>query len=173
MSTSFILSLSRLWQEQLAPRYQQLAPREQLIIKLAAVLLPLMVLVFGLYLPVQDRLHALNRQVAKLHSDVLEAQALADRLKQGGGRPAGQENALAVVERIAGSTGVRQSITRIKPQPSMGGGQSLMVHFATVPYQDAVRFIGELDANGLTVTRAKMRGEDPPGVINLELTVAP
>ena len=163
--------ISRIWHSELLPRYQQLAPREQWVLKFAATFLPVMILVFGIYMPLQDKLEALGVQVAKLEGQRSEAQMLADHLQQSGGASRPSESGLTIVERVASSTNVRKSITRIKPQPALNGARSLMVHFSEVPYVDALRFIAELGASGLSVTRAKLRATETPGVVNIELIV--
>jgi len=58
---------------ELLPRYQQLESREQHLVLIAAVLLPLMLIVFGWLLPLQDRQKALRAELAQVQAQAAEA----------------------------------------------------------------------------------------------------
>jgi len=158
------------WQEDILPRYQRLSPREQRFLIFTVIALPILLFVYGVWLPVTDRIHALERAMPALQDQLREAQTLADRLQQGGHKTAGNRNALAIVEQAAKASGVRQYITRIKPQPGLGGGQRLLIRIHQAPYPNLVKFMDMLAKEGVALGRAKLLGGDKPGLLDVDLT---
>jgi len=158
------------WQEDILPRYQRLSPREQRLLIFTTITLPFLLFVFGVWLPVSDNIHALERAMPALQGQLREAQTLANRLQQGGHKSAGKRNALAVVEQAAKASGVRQYITRIKPQPGLGGGQRLLIRIHQAPYPNLVKFMGLLAKDGVALGRAKLLAGDTPGLLDADLT---
>jgi len=158
------------WQEEILPRYRRLSPREQRLLIFTAIVLPVLLFVYGVWLPVTDRIHALERAMPTLQDQLRKAQTLADRLQQGGHKPAGKRNALAMVEQAAKTSGVRQYITRIKPQPGMGGGQRLLIRIHQVPYPELVKFMDLLAKDGVALGRAKLLASDKSGLLDADLT---
>ena len=72
------LKLETLWAEKVAPHYDALGESEQRTVKIAAVILPLVIFVFGIVLPILDTNKALHDDVATLSKQVAEANQLAD-----------------------------------------------------------------------------------------------
>lgn len=161
--------------EELLPRYRRLSPREQRLLIFTAIALPVLLFIFGVWLPVTDRIHALRDAMPALQDQLREAQTLADSLqqagKQGGRKTSGKQNALTQVEQAAKGSGVRQYITRIKPQPGMSGGQRLLIRMHQAPYPNLVKFLFRLAKDGLTLGRAKILASDKPGLLDVELLV--
>ncbi len=151
------------------PRWQACSPRERMLLMAAAVLLPLAVLVFGVWLPLHDANRALRAQAADIERQAAEAERLAARIvaagvRQGGGHGAGgaQGSLLATVERLARESGVRGAMSRIRPQPA-ARGERLLVEFRDVPFDALVRFVDGLaragaDLAGMRVQRAAASG---------------
>jgi len=158
------------WQEEILPRYRRFSPREQRLLILTAIALPVLLFVYGVWLPATDKIHTLELAMPALQSQMRESQALADRLQAGGHKSTGKNNALALVEQAARSSGVRQYITRIKPQSVMGGGQRLLIRMHQVPYPNLVKFLGRLAKDGLALGRAKLLAGDKPGLLDADLT---
>jgi len=157
------------WQEEMLPRYRRLSPREQRLLIFTTIALPVLLFVYGIWLPVTDRIHALRDAMPVLQDQLHEAQTLADRLQQGERRPAGKRNALALVQQAAQASGVRQYITRIKPQPGMGGGQRLLIRLHQAPYPNLVRFLDLLAKDGLALGRSKLLAGNKPGLLDADL----
>jgi len=157
------------WQEEVLPRYQRLLPREQRLLIFTAIALPALLFVYGIWLPVTDRIHALRDAMPALQDQLREAQTLADRLQQGGHKLAGKRNTLALVEQAAKASGVRRYITRIKPQPGMGGGQRLLIRMHQVPYPKLVKFMNRLAKDGLALGRAKLLAGNKLGLLDADL----
>jgi len=166
----------RSWiQSELLPRYQQLERREQLLLLVTAVLLPLMLLIFLVILPMQDRQTELRQSVAALKLQAVEAEQLAQRLLASGGGAKGVApvNVLASVEQIARQNRVRRYMTRIRPQNSPGSkGQRLMIQLKNVPYQDLVRFVDALARAKLHINSMKVRRGASTGLTHVEAVIS-
>lgn len=158
------------WQEEMLPRYQRLSLREQRLLIFTTIALPALLFIYGIWLPVTDRIDALSNTMPALQDQLREAQMLADRLQQGGHRGAGKRDPLALVEQTAKASGVRPYITRIKPQPGMGGGQRLLVRMHQVPYPNLIKFLARLAKDGVGLYRAKLLKGDKPGLLDADLT---
>ena len=70
----------------LLQRYQRLQPREQRLLQAAALLLPVLAVVFGMALPLHDRLARLRADIGALAIQAGDANALADQLRARGGK---------------------------------------------------------------------------------------
>jgi len=159
------------WQEDVLPRYKRLSPREQHLLLFAAIAFPVLLFVYGVWMPVTDRIHALQNAMPALQDQLHEAQTLADRLQQSGHKASGKRNALALVEQAAQASGVRRHITRIKPQPGMSGGQRLLIRIHQAPYPKMVKFLDLLAKGGFVLVSTKLLAGDTPGLLDVELTV--
>ncbi len=158
------------------PRYQQLESREQRIVLAAAVLLPLMFIVFGLLLPLQDSQKALRAELTQIQAQAAEAAKLAlylsqhaDERKSAG---ATSENLLTVVERMARQTQVRHFMTRIKPNTSPDGHEQLMVRMKDAPYDAMLRFIHALAEHHLGLNTLKLQAADAPGYVHVRAVIS-
>jgi type II secretory pathway component PulM len=157
----------------LLPRYQRLQPREQRLLQVAAWLVPALVLVFGLILPLHDRVVRLRSDIGALAAQAGVANALADQLRLHGTRAPAAANPMSGIETAAQQTKVRGFITRIKPDLSPADGkQRLIVNLKAAPYADLVHFLGRLRAQGMRVARAKLYAIDQPGLVDAELTLS-
>lgn len=145
-------------------RWHGLAERERRVLAAAAVLLPLMLLVFGVLLPLHDAHRRLQADAAAMERMAVEAERLAERiLARGDAATAPRRNLMAMVESLARETGVRAAMSRIRPQPAAGGGQRLLVEFRDAPYAALVRFVdrlarGSADLVEMRVQRASTSG---------------
>ena len=163
------------WREEVAPRIERLAPRERRLLALVAMLLPALIFIFGIWLPVRDSIAELEHALPAQRAALAEAKTLAGKLsarKAGGQIRAKKLDVLEVVQRAAKETGVRQHITRIKPEPDAGGGQRLLVRVHLAPYPKLVRFLGALARAGAPLNRARLLATDKPGIVDGDLVVA-
>jgi len=172
-----IIKHSDLWLKgELLPRYQRLQYREQRLLLLTAILLPVVVIVFGLLLPLQEYKEGLVDEVKSVQQLALEAEQLALTLKQkalnGGDNDFRTGNLLSIVEQLARQTNVRRFMTRIQPHfLAANNDQQLKVKLKNVPYADAVRFTNELALMRLNLVRIKINAGAGKGVVNLQLLV--
>jgi len=168
-------SLQMLFEEHLLPRYQQLENREQTIVLAAAVLLPLIIIVFGLILPLQDRQQILLKELTLVQNKATEADTLATYLNEHAAElnaNTGTESLLTTVERLARQTKVRRFITRIKPQSSPTlGQQGLLLRIKDVPYDATLRFVHALAKRGLGLKSMNIQTTKTPGYIHLNAII--
>jgi len=155
------------------PRYQQLAPRERRMVLAASVLLPLMVLWFGIMLPLHDRQQALLADLEVLQQQAEEAQYLATQAgKQGdGGKAAQPVNLLASVEQLARQLQLREFMTRIRPQSAAGGGQRLMLELKNAPYEQVIRFSHALANENLELYSIKIQLGASAGLVHVQAVI--
>ncbi|HIP07155.1 MAG TPA: hypothetical protein EYG66_04715 [Mariprofundaceae bacterium] len=171
MLDNSIEKLNAIWQQRFAPRYDALAESEQHIIKIAAIILPIIIFVFGVALPVADKNTALKNDMQKLSSQVAEANQLADVLnKKTKQQGANKSNLLSHVDNLARQSGVRQFMTRLRPQPVIGGKQQLQTQIKNAPYKSVAAFSTNLENNGLNITRIKIQAVSA-GIVNVQATI--
>jgi type II secretory pathway component PulM len=163
------------WSEPWLLRYRGLQLREQRLIQAAAVLLPLMILVFGIALPLQNRQKALQAELATMQHQAVEAEQLAEQLmaadtKQQNGKPA---NLMTAVERLARQGKVREYMTRIRPQVSTGSqNQSLMLQLKNIPYKAAIGFVDAIAHERLGLSSIKIQAGKSAGLVHLQAVVS-
>lgn len=166
-----VAALKQSFEEHLLPRYQQLESNEQKIIVFAAFVVPLMVIIFGIMLPLQDRQKVLQNELRQMQEQATEARQLANDIKEYGTKLQSNDNSeslLIIVERLARQSEVRQFISRIKPQNSPNAGQQqLMLRLKKVPYTASLRFIHALAEHGLGLKSMKLQATKTLGLVNL------
>jgi len=166
------LKLESAWAEKLAPRYDALQESEQRTVKIAVIILPLVLVIFGIVLPILDTNKALQHDVAQLATQVAEANRLADILVS---KPASQNNVsnnniLSSVDKLARQTGVRSYMTRLRPQQIMGGGQRLQTQIKSVPYQKLTSFLAALEKSGYNLTQLKIQAAGT-GLVHMQASI--
>ncbi|MDQ7004973.1 MAG: type II secretion system protein GspM [Ghiorsea sp.] len=163
--------LNLLWQERFAPRYDALAESEQRILNIAAITLPLILFIFGIVLPILDKNTALQQDISNLSAQVLEANQLADQLeKQPKTMGATNTSLLSQVDSLARQSDVRQFMTRLRPQPVIGGKKQLQTQIKNAPYKAIAVFISKLEMSGLNITRIKIQAVTA-GIVNVQATI--
>jgi len=162
------------WQTHVEPKYRALEDREQRIVLLAAIILPLTILIFGVLLPVADKNTKLHADIKAFSSQVAEAEQLADQLasnpkSQNASKPSGN-NMLTQVDKIARQTGVRSFVTRLRPQQIMGKTTSLQAQIKNVPYDKVVAFLSELAQQQLPLSQIKIQAASP-GLVHVQAVI--
>lgn len=171
------IEAGRAWiNEQLLPRYQQLAPREQRLVLVTAILLPLLVLVFGIVLPMQDHQRALREDIRVLQHQAEEASGLAKMLqKQGPAHQVGNGDVMATVEQLVTQEKVLQYMTDIHPQASGQGDdaqQRVMVQLKDAPYTATLHFIAALAHASLGVKSMRLQEGSSPGHVHMQVVIS-
>jgi len=160
-------------QQHLLPRYQQLQQREQRLLLATAIVLPLLILVFGVWLPLRDEAAAIRAAMPALQAQLAEANLLAGKVTAGGtaggAKTAAQGDLLTRVDTAARTGNIRQFITRIKPQPGLSG-QSVLVQLRKAPYADSVRFLAAMAGQGVGSERAKLSDVEANGLVDVDIT---
>ena len=169
-------SLNQAFEEQLLPRYQQLETREQKIVLTAAIVLPLIIILFGLVLPLQDRQLALQKELSLAQSQAAKADNLANYLTEHAAELKSDNSSkslLTTVDQLARQTHVRSFMTRIKPQQSpTGGAQRLMLSMKAVPYDAMLRFVHALAQRGLGLKQMKFQASKTAGHIHVHAIIS-
>jgi len=158
-----------LWRLHVLPWYQRLQQREQRLVLATSVALPLLIIVFGLWLPLHDDAKQIRSVMPELQAQLSEAQLLADKVVKGGVKSAAQSDLLTVVDAAARGSNIRQFITRIKPQPGTSG-QSVLVQLRKAPYNDTVRFFSQMANQGVATERAKLSDVEANGLVDVDIT---
>lgn len=166
--------IANLWESKLAAKYAALDRREQKIVTLAAILLPVVIVVFGVLLPALDKNKALNIDVATQSVKLREANQLADQLvaHPSANRQAAGSNGglLSKVDQIARDTKVRTFMTRLRPQQIMGGKSSVQVQMKDAPYADVAAFISALETSGSSISNLRIQAVGE-GIVQVQVVI--
>jgi len=169
-------SINQAFEEQLLPRYQQLEAREQKLALFAAVILPLIITLFGVMLPLQDRQIALQQELKLAQNKAAKAESLANYLTTHAAdlkSNSRSKSLLTTVDQLARQTKVRSFMTRIKPQASLNdGAQSLMLGMKSVPYDAMLRFIHALAQHGLALKQMTFQAAKTPGHVHINAIIS-
>ncbi len=169
-------SLTQSFEEQLLPRYQQLERREQKILLTAAIMLPLIIIVFGFILPLQDRQIALQKELSLAQNQAAKADSLANYLTAHAAELKSNNSSgslLTIVDQLARQTQVRSFMTRIKPQVSPGGGaQRLMLSMKGVPYDAMLRFVHALAQRDLHLKQMTFKASKTAGHVHVHAIIS-
>jgi len=163
--------VAEFWYAVVMPRYHDLQPREQQLVVAAALLLPLIILLFGLLLPAQDARNAQAARLVALQNQLKTANQLADKLEQTVDIPV-PTNVLAAVEKLARAHAVRSFMTRIKPQTDLSGHQKLLLQMKQAPFAKVVHFIDGVTKRGLVIDQIKLQATKTPATVNMRMVLA-
>ncbi len=163
--------LRQLYDLQLLPRYQRLQPREQRLLLGAGIAVPVVVLVFGLLLPIRDEVARLQQEQITLAAQAEEAGRFADRLQNQPHARNAIPDLLSGIEQAARSGGIRQQVTRIRPRTTLDGGKQVRVHIKEALYAKVVPFLGQLGRGGVKIVQVRIDAAEAPGRVNVELTL--
>jgi len=79
---------------------------------------------------------------------------------------------MALVERLAKQFSLREYMTRIRPQPSLqGGNQRLMLQMKDAPYADCIRFVDAMARQGLQIISIRMKAAQAAGKVQLQMVI--
>lgn len=156
------LQLRELWVTHLQPRYDGLSARERLIVQFAVFVLPVMLLVFGVLLPLHDTKLAMQQELEKTITQANQVKVLAAQVESQGGSQVQDQasgNALALVEKLARQTKVREFMTHIRPRPALDGKQRLQLQMKAVQYIDVIQFLDALAQHHLNIDSASISAD--------------
>ena len=165
------LKIESIWQQTFAPKYNALDDSEQRIVRIAAVLIPLILFVFGIVLPIMDKNTVLQHEISLLSKKVAEANQLADKITtKPKNTKAGNGSILSQVDALARQTQVRNFMTRLRPQPLSNGKQKLQTQIKDAPYKDIAAFIVALEQAGLSLSQVKIQ-KTKPGFVHMQAVI--
>ncbi len=162
--------LGKFWREVCQPWYAERSAQEQRLLWLAAVVLPLGMVIFGVLLPMHDRIEALKNTLPVLSQQAAEAEQLAAALKQGK-TSALQGSLLSNIERMSNQAAVRTFMTHIRPESAASGQEQLMVQFKDVPYDKFIAFLYQLTEKGLNIVSARIQAASA-GKVHVQMKIA-
>lgn len=160
------------WQARARAALEQLQPRERLIVLAGSGVLAVMVLYLGIWEPLvnaqRQRAAALDGARA-LAVRIESAAALAQSGRRGGAvdRSAAL---LSVVDQTSRGGTLGKAPTRV--QPDGAGDKAVKVWFDDVPFDNTLRWLGELQARyGVGVDSAEIEPGSAPGLVNARFTL--
>jgi len=149
--------------------FESLAGREQRLVLFAAIAVPVLILIFGIWLPLQDRAEMLRQERGQLESQLKEAEILAASLEQSPKRNI-QGSLLATLDSLARQAGIRQQVTQLRPQVVMGGsGEKVLVQIKDTPFDILARFLSLLGREGVGLERIAISASSG-GKVNVRIT---
>jgi general secretion pathway protein M len=163
MSTGTSLSLDKLSLEPLGQWFAQLSERERLIVSAGAILV-LVLLVFGLLLPLDRSVAQAHARLLKKRTDLEWMQGAVPELAAAPQPPsAAGESLLVIVDRSARESGLSGSLAG--SEPAGPGGLSLRLQKA--PFDALVGWLARLaQQNGIRVDSATIDSAGAPGLVN-------
>ncbi len=171
VAQAWLARARELWAQRALPWWRGLQARERLVLMVAAVVLPLAMLVFGVMLPLQEHNARLHAELAAALNDAAEAERLAALIVgQGGARQ--RVDLLAEAERLARQAKLREAMSRIRPQPAADGGQRLLIEFRDAPWPALVRFARLLADAGIGVDVLRVQRGASSGHVHARLMLA-
>ena len=160
-------------EKELLPHYRQLASREQRMVLIAMILLPLMLVVFGIALPLKDKLIASKAELIIAQQEAAEAQYLAKHVGQNrnGDKDSQPVNLLESVEKLARQLHLREFMTSIRPLPVVSGSQRLMFELKDAPYEQVMRFSHALTQEDLELISMKIQLGSSAGLVHVQAII--
>jgi type II secretory pathway component PulM len=148
--------------------FAALSERERRIVQVAAVLVPV-VLVVGVLLPLDRSVAQAHQRLAKKRNDLAWMQGVAPELAASPQPPsAAGESLLVIVDRSARESGLSGALAG--SEPAGPGGLSLRLQKA--PFDTLVAWLARLaQQNGIRVDSATIDSAGAPGVVNAALVL--
>lgn len=148
--------------------FAALAPRERRMV-LGGVGLALVLLIFGVLVPLDHSVAHAQQRLAKKHADLAWMQNVAPEIAASGPPPASTgESLLVVVDRSARESGLASSLTGSEP----GAPGSLSVRLEKAPFDALIAWLARLaQQNGVAVDSATIERAGGPGLVNAAIVL--
>lgn len=148
--------------------FAALAPRERRMV-LAGVGLALVLLMFGVLVPLDRSVAHAQQRLAKKHADLAWMQSVAPEIAASGPPPASTgESLLVVVDRSARESGLARSLAGSEP----GASGSLSVRLEKAPFDALIAWLARLaQQNGVAVDSATIERAGGPGLVNAAIVL--
>jgi general secretion pathway protein M len=162
------LSSEKLSFDTVARWFAALSERERRIVQIAAVLVPLL-LVVGVLLPLDRSVAQAHERLAKKRNDLAWMQGVAPELAASPQPPsAAGESLLVIVDRSARESGLSGALAG--SEPAGPGGLSLRLQKA--PFDTLIAWLARLaQQNGIRVDSATIDSAGAPGLVNAALVL--
>ncbi|MFT4045344.1 MAG: type II secretion system protein M [Solimonas sp.] len=160
-------------QARVRSQFEQLQPRERVIVLAGGAVLLLIIFYLALWKPL---VLAGQRRSAALET----SRALAVRIESAAGLAQGGRDAGAIDRSTAllsvvdqSSRGPALGVPPTRVQPEGNGDKAVKVWFEGVPFDNALRWLGELQARyAIMVTSAEIEPGSAPGLVNARFTLS-
>lgn len=148
--------------------FAALAPRERRMV-LAGVGLALVLLIFGVLVPLDRSVAHAQQRLAKKHADLAWMQSVAPEIAASGVPPASTgESLLVIVDRSARESGLASSLSGSEP----GAPGSLSVRLEKAPFDALIAWLARLaQQNGVAVDSATIERAGGPGLVNAAIVL--
>jgi len=148
--------------------FRALAPREQRMVAIGGAAALLLLLV-GAWLPVEQRVTRLERQVQVRKADLAWLQTVGPQLAALRARPAGMgnESLVVVADRVAHETGIARSLNT-----QAGSDGTLNVRLEQVAFDSLLNWAGELvQRHGVRVVSASIDSGTASGIVSATIVL--
>jgi len=160
------LSLDSLSLESLA----MLSPRERRMVFVGGGL-ALVLLVFGVLVPLDRSVAHAQQRLAKKHADLAWMQSVAPEIAASAPPPAATgESLLVIVDRSAREAGLANSLAGSEP----GASGSLSVRLEKAPFDALIAWLARLaQQSGVAIDSATIERAGAPGLVNAAIVLHP
>ena len=155
--------------EQLKQWYAGLEESEQRIVLIASVLLTLLIIVFGIVKPMNDKVNSLEMKIKTKQSTISEWKTNMPKLlaSKGGAQVAGGGQTLSNIV----TTSTRRFNLRVSRVQEKASGE-MQVWFDNVPFNDFVRWVADLNNRyQVSVATANIRNKDRNGLTSIDVKI--
>jgi general secretion pathway protein M len=131
--------------------------------------LALVILIFGILIPLDRGVARAHERLAKKHADLSWMQSVAPELAAAAPPPAATgESLLVIVDRSARESGLAGALSGSEP----GGAGSLSVRLEKAPFDLLVTWLARLaQQNGVSVDSATIEKAGAPGLVNAAIVL--
>jgi general secretion pathway protein M len=148
--------------------FAALSQRERRMV-IGGGLLTLLLLIFGVLVPLDRSVAHAQQRLAKKHADLAWMQSVAPEIAAAGPPPASTgESLLVVVDRSARESGLASSLAGSEP----GASGSLSVRLEKAPFDALIAWLARLaQQNGVAVDSATIEKAGGPGLVNAAIVL--
>jgi general secretion pathway protein M len=148
--------------------FAALPERERRLV-MAGGVLAVIILVFGILIPLDRSVAHAQERLAKKHADLSWMQSVAPELAASAPPPAASgESLLVIIDRSARESGLAGALSGSEP----GGPGSLSVRLEKAPFDMLVAWLARLaQQNGVTVDSATIERAGAPGLVNAAIVL--
>ena len=148
--------------------FAALSPRERRIV-IGGGMLALLLLIFGVLVPLDRSVAHAQQRLAKKHADLAWMQSVAGEIAASGPPPASTgESLLVIVDRSARESGLASSLAGSEP----GASGSLSVRLEKAPFDVLIAWLARLaQQNGVAVDSATIEKAGGPGLVNAAIVL--
>ncbi|MFP4160864.1 MAG: type II secretion system protein GspM [Ectothiorhodospira sp.] len=154
--------------------WNELAPRDRRILRLGGIALALILLWWGLWLPLTERVARMQESVAELRADLAWMQAAAEAVRSARGQEdapppdPGDRSLLGVVDATARDAGLGGALRRVQPE----GNGTVRVWLEEAPFDDTVQWLDRLKRrHGVRIASLVVDRQAQEGRVNARIVL--